>query len=1190
MTTKLNANGTSLALSVPTGSSTTPAPDRDAIDPSLNDKNSSPLANHKVPESVETLSKGSLEPTVYPSKPLIIPATLTSPANSRVSKPKRDGKPNFRRGSATGKSGDPKDKRKPVVACIACRKKKIKCSSDRPACSNCLRVNILCEYPAIRNRGSRFGYMEMLNRRLNHLEKYINCSTNPDYYPQFVKIHQKPRDVDQNQAGQHLSEQDLATESQSGSKSFTDQITQLAPNVPQIPHPNTTARDTTISDSIELPPMDIIIHLVELYFRHVHGQTYSFLHKPTLLPRIYKNQVNKGLVLALCGLTARFSRHPAVAMRIPYLAGETFVSKARRIISMEFDDPTIETVQSMILLIQHDFFRSKGKKSMIYISMAIRMATTLGLHEESPDPSLTFLEREQRRRTYWSLVVLDRLGHSASHWHVQLRADIVDIQMPCTDYCFENSIPVVTQKLNGDPPPPIKLSRGLQYPAYPKGKLGLYSYIVKVTILWCDINKYVMEGYRQESIPPWEPGSKFSELETRLQNLFSELPKEYQYSRERLIALDTVNQGGALVHLHGELLMSLCYLNRVMYPYNYKKMKFSTPPPASFIERAAINIMASAKAQSSMIEDVLMMEDFNMAPFVGFGVFAVSSVHIANSFSSDPVVATAAKNNLAINLKFLVVMREYWYSVGVWCIILKDRYFQKARRHKLRAQLGVKSNRTSIDNESNGDVIPKSGDGNDEDDNDKNKIIPDGFSRPGTPPLAYAPDGLMNVDAKKSQQNDSSGYSSPGPMSSLVDKWIGTKNEDKPLFDKADETMEMDIDDTQKDKEVLTPRSSAFARTWSRAMYKHDSKPKTLQDQDTLLKDEKMEAGANYPDPSTPSQFADILTMRITDSLLSKTGSLQGGQKKTAFEELNEVNNHPAITGVSSTSRNNLLTDTSGEWLNSIDPCDFQQLTDNKNLEDPASIGWVNNSLFSSFLGDGEGIEEESKQNLLTAMMSNQRLQQLVMQEFKSQALEKKTECSPPNDASDDGLSPFSRSSSSKPVEQEEKPRDTSVVDESLFKNSILHQPFMPSVSSSETTKTLAGVQKQVVKPPLAATAEWPSTPFVHQRLDPLVDGNEPHPHTGYAPPAEDMDFEMLDSQIRKLLQPNAPALPFDATQNDEPASYQTYFDPANLAALSSGQATLLDEIFRQVSENRQCESDDASTVNTETLGNEGAD
>lgn len=78
--------------------------------------------------------------------------------------------------------------------------KKIKCSSDRPACSNCLRLNILCEYPAIRNRGSRFGYMEMLNRRLNHLEKYINCSTNPDYHPQFVKIHQKIKTLSLNLA------------------------------------------------------------------------------------------------------------------------------------------------------------------------------------------------------------------------------------------------------------------------------------------------------------------------------------------------------------------------------------------------------------------------------------------------------------------------------------------------------------------------------------------------------------------------------------------------------------------------------------------------------------------------------------------------------------------------------------------------------------------------------------------------------------------------------------------------------------------------------------------------------------------------------------------------------------------------------------------------------------------------------
>lgn len=106
---------------------------------------------------------------------------------------------NKKAGSGANKTsnGGEKDKKKLVVACVGCRKKKIKCSSDRPACSNCLRLNIPCEYPVIRNRGSRFGYMEMLNRRMQHLEKYINCSTNPDYRPQFVTIHQKPQDPTQ---------------------------------------------------------------------------------------------------------------------------------------------------------------------------------------------------------------------------------------------------------------------------------------------------------------------------------------------------------------------------------------------------------------------------------------------------------------------------------------------------------------------------------------------------------------------------------------------------------------------------------------------------------------------------------------------------------------------------------------------------------------------------------------------------------------------------------------------------------------------------------------------------------------------------------------------------------------------------------------------------------------------------------
>lgn len=603
--------------------------------------------------------------------------------------------------------------------------------------------------------------------------------------------------------------------------------------------------------------------------------------------------------------------------------------------SKEFDEPTIETIQAVIFIVQNDFFKHKSKKAMIYVSLAIRMATTLELHNEPHDPNMTFLERESRRRTYWSLIVFDRLAHSGPHWQVHLRTDTLQIQMPCRDYYFENNIPVITETLHGTMPPPIR-GNASSPSVVKKGEKGIHAYIVIGIILWCEINKYVMEGYKSETIPPWKEGSTYHALETRLQNLFATIPKEYQYSRENLLALDSTNHGTALVHLHNELLVSLCFLSRSMYPFNYKQMKFDEDPPKAFLERAATNIMACAKAQSSMIEDVLALDDFNMAPFVGFGVFAVSSVHIANSFSPDPAIALAAKNSLAINLKFLVIMREYFYIVGVWCIILKERYFQKAQRHKLK-QSSINFNGSitdSIRNSESGEPKQETEGG-----------LADGFSRPGTPPVVYAPPELMSVAANKqsepanetssSNEPSRSGTSSPQPK--FEEKWQGKRNMDS-------------INELQQ---------QAFARTWKRAVpQSYEPQPtetnmglypnKKVKLEKTHVTDFQMSA-SNF-EPASPSQFADILTRpsmpsssapipshpAIIPTVHAPVPSRPSPQPATASvspiasitakpdhnNSLQVPDNNNQGTG---NNKNNILLDTSGEWLNSLELHDFTQ-------------------------------------------------------------------------------------------------------------------------------------------------------------------------------------------------------------------------------------------------------------------------
>lgn len=651
-----------------------------------------------------------------------------------------------------------------------------------------------------------------------------------------------------------------------------------------------------------------------MYFRDIHGQTYNFLHKPTFIPRIRQGKVNHTLLLALCGLTARYSRHPSIYCSIPHQAGDHFIAEARKALSDEFDEPTIETIQAVIFIVQNDFFRSKSKKAMIYVSLAIRMATTLELHNEPRDPNMSFLEREARRRTYWSLIILDRLAHSGPHWQVHLRTDTLQIQLPCKDYNFEHNIPVITETLHGTTPPLIRTVESSSSHT-PKGENGMFAYAVIVTILWCDINKYVMEGYKSETIPPWREGSTYHALETRLQNLFASIPKEYQYTRDNLQALDSISQGTALVHLHNGLLVSLCFLSRSMYPFNYKQMKFDEPPPKAFLERSATNIMACAKAQSSMVEDVLALEDFAIAPFVAFGVFAVSSVHIANSFSSDPIVALTAKNSLAVNLKLLVIMREYYYSIGVWCILLKDRYFQKAKRHKLK-QGSIKFNGsiTASIRSSEGSEKKLVGDSG----------VMDGFSRPGTPPVVYAPEELMSVAANK--QNEPGRPSSPEEITQQTEL-----ESPMPAYDGESWQVKESTDNFKH------LQQQAFARTWKRAVpqaYEH-SKHSEQKDSDAspnkrakIDKPPTQILNSGISEPTSPSQFAEIFTMPTHSGKLNVVNTpipRHVAASASAAEPLTATAPEEPMRNIISMTNVPVFPDSSGEWLNSLELSEFTQ-------------------------------------------------------------------------------------------------------------------------------------------------------------------------------------------------------------------------------------------------------------------------
>jgi len=64
-------------------------------------------------------------------------------------------------------SNVPKPKR---LACMICRKRKLKCDGIKPSCSTCTRLSHSCAYDEVRRKsGPKRGYVKALEERLSAL-------------------------------------------------------------------------------------------------------------------------------------------------------------------------------------------------------------------------------------------------------------------------------------------------------------------------------------------------------------------------------------------------------------------------------------------------------------------------------------------------------------------------------------------------------------------------------------------------------------------------------------------------------------------------------------------------------------------------------------------------------------------------------------------------------------------------------------------------------------------------------------------------------------------------------------------------------------------------------------------------------------------------------------------------------------
>ncbi|KAH7041075.1 fungal-specific transcription factor domain-containing protein [Microdochium trichocladiopsis] len=575
-----------------------------------------------------------------------------------------------------------KERKRLPLACASCRRKKIRCSGEKPACKHCIRSRLPCVYKVTtRKAAPRTDYMAMLDKRLRRMEDRI-----------IKTLPKSEQEASANAVIRAVVKPSLPGTLKQGVKKRKAEEA-FAPDFNKWARSASGSNDVNRSVALKvqeeeeskllaegrdaLPSQELQEHLAEVYFEVVYGQAYHLLHKPSYMRKLRAGTLPPVLILSVCAVSARFSQHTFFSNTVHFLRGEDWASSAREIVKRRYDWPNITILTCYLILALHEFGTCQGGRSWMLGGDAIRMAFALQLHRDlEHDPQgpksntpLSFVDREIRRRTMWASFLMDRFTSSGIDRPMFVKEEDVRIQLPIKEKLFQLDMPGPTEDLHGRTPHPVPSDAGQL--ADPQENMGVAAYMIRSIALWGRIISYLNQGGKKDdSHHMWESSSRYTELLSQAEDLPRKLPLELQYTRENLHLHNTERMANQFLFLHITIQQNILFLNR--FAVSSPTGSSQTNAPKDFVTRAGAQAFAAANRMSEVLKDA--ERHLVSAPFVGYCAFLSGTVHIFGIFSGNAALEHAAKQHLATNIRFLSRMKRYWGMFHFMLENLREQY------------------------------------------------------------------------------------------------------------------------------------------------------------------------------------------------------------------------------------------------------------------------------------------------------------------------------------------------------------------------------------------------------------------------------------------------------------------------------------------------------------------------------------
>lgn len=327
--------------------------------------------------------------------------------------------------------------------------------------------------------------------------------------------------------------------------------------------------------------------LLSAYFCRIHPiQANGFMHRPTLERDIRRKSAHPLTVKAICAVSASFLVNQNQDPRgQPPANPEEWVEEVKAALMYDTERIGYPKLIAALCVIQHEFGAGRNASAWTICALAVRLALAMGLnHEEARDTTLTFVEKEFRRRLMWAVYACDCMCHGGLDDYMLLSQETIRVPLPASEHHFSLSIEP------GERPQMTNARHNMERLAH--GADGLMSRYVRLMCLRTHVLRYVhlmsecpngdsyVKNVTGHQTHVWDSTSPFHEMVTELKIWKDTLPPELHLTLDNLFARRTSHELGALCLLHCWHDQLHCSLYRIALP------GFDESAPATYLADA----------------------------------------------------------------------------------------------------------------------------------------------------------------------------------------------------------------------------------------------------------------------------------------------------------------------------------------------------------------------------------------------------------------------------------------------------------------------------------------------------------------------------------------------------------------------------------------------------------------------------